>query len=315
MKIALLDCQTLEDKDVSLDIFNEFGNVSVTRTLKGEELKNFLEDKDVVLLNRSILTEEIISACKKLKYIGLFATGYNNVDLNAATKKGITVCNVPGYSTEAVAQQTVCFLLMLANNTESYSNYVKQGLWSFTADRTYFPFKITRLKGKTLGVFGMGNMGKRVSEICSAFGMRVIYYSRTKKDVPYEFVTKETLFKESDFLTFHCPANEDTKKVLNKETISLMKNSAFVINTARGALINEQDLAEALESGRLAGAAADVVEFEPLTEKSPLFKAKNMIFTPHIAWADSETRKELLEQVANNLKAFLNNRPINVVNK
>ena len=313
MKIAVLDKQTLTDGDISLSVFEGFGEVSYAKTLKGSELIDFIKDKDVVLLNRSILTRDILECCKALKYIGVFATGYNNVDIEYCKNNGITVCNVPGYSTESVVQLTICFILMLCCNTESYSNYVKQGLWSFTADRTYFPFNITRLKNKTLGIIGMGNMGKRLAEIMSVFGMKIIYFSRTKKDLPYEFVTKEELFSRSDIISLHCPVNEETKEIINKESLKLCKDGLYLVNTSRGALINEDDVCAALSSGKLQGYACDVVTNEPLTNNSPLFNAKNTIFTPHIAWADRDTRIELIDLVAKNLECFIKGEPINKI--
>lgn len=315
MKIALLDLKTLSDNDMPIERFAEFGELFCSNTLYGEELKRFIKDKDIVLCNRSILSYEILSSCKNLKLICLFATGFNNVDLDFCNEHNITVCNVPGYSTEAVVQQAVCFLLMLAGNTEKYSAFVKAGRWSFTSGESYFPYKIMRLKGKTIGLFGMGNMGKRMAEICTVFGMNVIYNCRNKKDVPYRYVDKETLFKLSDFISFHCPVNSDSEKLLNKETIVLCKDGVNIINTARGGLIDEEALFEALVSGKVAGAAADVVTNEPLDDKSPLFKAPNMIFTPHTGWADYETRTELFERVYENIKNFIEGHPTNVVNK
>lgn len=313
MKIAVLDKQTLTDGDVSLNVFECFGEVKYTKTLKGNELIDFIKDTDVVLLNRSILTEDILKECKKLKYVGVFATGYNNVDIAYCKNNGITVCNVPGYSTESVVQLTVSFILMLACNTESYSKYVKDGLWSFTANRTYFPFNITRLKNRTLGIIGMGNMGTRLAEIMSCFGMNIIYYSRTKKDLPYEFVSKNELFKRADFISLHCPVNDETKGIVNKESLSLCKKGVYLVNTSRGGLVNEQDLVDAINDGLVQGYAADVVLNEPLDETSPLFTAKNTIFTPHIAWADKDTRKELIELVAKNLECFIKGKPINKI--
>ncbi len=313
MKIAVLDKQTLTDGDISLDIFKNFGETVFAKTLKGNELIDFVKDKDVILLNRSVLTKEILENCRNLKYVGVFATGYNNVDIEYCKQKGITVCNVPGYSTESVVQLTICFILMLCNNTESYSKYVKQGLWSFTADRTYFPFNITRLKGRTLGIIGMGNMGKRLAEIMTVFGMKIIYYSRTKKDLPYEFVSKEELLKRSDVISLHCPVNEETKEIINSESLALCKDGVYLVNTSRGGLVNEQAVCDALSSGKLQGYAADVVLNEPLDENSPLFTAKNTIFTPHIAWADRDTRKELIELVAKNLDCFIKGTPINKI--
>ena len=313
LKIALLDMQTLTDGDKPLDVFSQFGEVTKSVTLSGGELADMVRDKDVVLCNRSVMSEDIINSAKKLKYIGLFATGYNNVDLAAAKKRGITVCNVPGYSTEAVVQQAMCFLLMLAGSTEKYSAYVKAGKWSFSGERSYFPYKLYGLAGKTIGIFGMGNMGRRMAELCSAFCMHVIYFSRTQKDLPYEFVSKEELFKRSDFLSFHCPVNEETAGVLNKDTIALMKDGAFIINTARGGLIDEPALIDALQTGKIAGAGLDVAAEEPLSADNPLLKAKNVIFTPHVGWGTIETRKRLIELTAENLRRYIEGSPVNMV--
>jgi len=313
MKIAVLDKQTLTDGDISLNVFENFGEVEYAKTLKGNELIGFIKDKDAVLLNRSILTSDILKECSNLKYVGVFATGYNNVDIAYCKENGITVCNVPGYSTESVVQLTVSFILMLACNTESYSKYVKDGLWSFTANRTYFPFNITRLKNRTLGIIGMGNMGTRLAEIMSVFGMNIIYYSRTKKDLPYKFVSKEELFERSDFISLHCPVNNETKEIVNKESLALCKKGVYIVNTSRGGLVNEEDIVNAINSGIVQGYAADVVLNEPLDDNSPLFTAKNTIFTPHIAWADRDTRKELIELVAKNLECFTKGKPINKI--
>lgn len=313
MKIAVLDKQTLTDGDISLNVFEKFGEVEYAKTLKGQDLIDFIKDKDVVLLNRSVLTKDILEGCNNLKYVGVFATGYNNVDIAYCKEKGITVCNVPGYSTESVVQLTVCFILMLCNNTESYSKYVKDGMWSFTAERTYFPFSITRLKNKTLGIIGMGNMGKRLAEIMSVFGMNIIYNSRTKKDLPYKYVSKEELFASSDVISLHCPVNDETKEVVNKDSLYLCKDGVYIVNTSRGALVNETDIVNAINNGKVKGYAADVVLNEPLDNTSPLFTAKNTIFTPHIAWADYDTRTELIELVAKNLECFINGAPINKI--
>ncbi len=312
-KIGLLDLKTLSDNDMPIEKYKDFGELYTSNTLYGEELKNFIADKEIVLCNRSTLSADILSAAKNLKLVCLFATGYNNVDVNYCNNHGITVCNVPGYSTEAVVQQAVCFMLMLAGNTEKYSAFVKAGRWSFTSNESYFPYSITRLKGKTLGLFGMGNMGKRMAEVASVFGMNIIYYCRNKKDVPYKYVSKEEVFKSSDFISFHCPVNSESEKMLNEDTVKLCKDGVYIINTARGALIDETALSNALKSGKVAGAAADVVTKEPLGKDSPLFTAPNMIFTPHTGWADKETRYDLIMRVYENIKNYYLGTPINVV--
>ena len=313
MKLLLCDKQTMEDADFSLKVFEKYGECRYTYTLTEEELIKEIADKDAVFCNRTAITRKAIMAAPNLKYIGLFATGYNGIDLTACCERGITVCNVPSYSTEAVVQQAVCFMLMLAGNTHKYSDYVKAGKWSFTGEYPYYPYPLTGLYGKTAGIIGMGNMGRRFAQIATALGMRVIYFSRTKKDLPYKFVSKQQLFEESDFISLHCPLNDGTAKIVNAKTLSLMKPTAYIINTARGGLISEPDLIAALKGGKIAGAGLDVVENEPLKPGNPLMDAPNVIFTPHSAWGNYDTKKLLYELTMQNFDRFLAGAPINVV--
>ena len=313
MKLLLCDKQTMEDADFSLKVFEKYGECEYRYTLSDEELIKAIADKDAVFCNRTAIGKKAIEAAKNLKYIGLFATGYNGIDLAACRERGITVCNVPSYSTEAVVQQAVCFMLMLAGNTHKYSDYVKAGKWSFTGEYPYYPYPLTGLYGKTAGIIGMGNMGTRFAQIAAALGMKVIYYSRTKKDLPYEFVSKEQLFSDSDFISLHCPLTPDTAKIVNAKTLSLMKPTSFIINTARGGLISEPDLIAALKSGKIAGAGLDVVENEPLKPGDPLMDAPNVIFTPHSAWGNYDTKKLLYKRTMENFDRYLAGAPINVV--
>lgn len=314
MNIIILGWSTVSNGDISPKRFKKLGNLKVYDVLSEEEICKAAEDAEAILVNRVSITEKIINSAEKLKYIGSFATGYNNIDMQKAKEKGITVTNVPGYSTEAVATHTFGLLLALCLNIINYDKYVKSGGWSFESGVDCFPFTMAELGGKTLGIFGFGNIGKRVAELGSAFGMNVIFYSRSKKQTNIgKQVDFDTLLAESDFLTLHAPLNSQTDKILNKSAFEKMKKGACLINTARGGLVDENALADALNSGHIGGAALDVVTNEPLQSRSPLFTAKNCIFTPHVAWGPKETRERLISIGYENLKSFISNKPINVV--
>ena len=257
----------------------------------------------------------MISSLPKLKYIGLTATGYNNVDIEYVREKGITICNVPNYSTVDVAQHVFAFLLHYANKINEYDASVKDGDWLKSKTFCYFDTPIVELYNKTMGIIGFGNIGKKVADIASAFGMKVLVYSRTKKQSEYEFCSKEELFKRSDFISLHCPLNEKTSRLINKETLSLMKPTSVLINTSRGGVIDEYALKEALEQGKIKHALLDVLTIEPMNKDCPLIGVKNVTFTPHVAWAPVECRQRLIEIVAQNVKAFIDGNPQNVVNK
>ena len=247
--------------------------------------------------------------------IGLFATGYDNVDLAAAREHGTAVCNVPGYSTDCVAQQAFAFILAHATSLCEFNASTNRGEWVESKTFSYFPFPITELRDKTLGIFGYGAIGKKVAQIGSAFGMKVILHTRTKpEDCPYELVDTETLFRRSDYLSFHCPLTDQTRDLVNKDTLAMLKPTAFLVNTSRGGVVVEQDLADALNNGVIAGAGVDVLRKEPMTADQPLRKAKNCIITPHIAWAGKETRTRLLGIVCDNIRAFRSGAPIHKVN-
>ena len=313
MKITILDGHAVNPGDLSWGRFSELAEVTVYERTPSELVINRIGASDAIFLNKINITEDILSACPNLKYIGVLATGYNVIDLDACRKRGITVTNIPAYSTDSVAQHVFAFILHFTNHVALHNASVQNGDWKACPDFCYWNAPLAELAGKTLGIFGYGNIGKKVSQIAKAFGMKVICCTRTPKaDMP-ESVTFEELLRSSDFVSLHAPLTPQTTHIINKESLSLMKKSAYLINTARGGFIVEKDLAEALENGIIAGYAADVLESEPMAADCPLFHAKNCIITPHIAWAPLETRARLQQIAFNNLKSWLDGKAINVV--
>ena len=314
MKIVILDKNTVTNGDISLAPIEALGETESFDMMAEDDIIEAARDAEVIICNKSKITARIMDGCKNLKFITLFATGYNNIDINAAKERGILVANVPGYSTDSVAQHTFAFILELSLNISKYNASVMKGDWARQEKFCYFAYPLSELQGKTLGIFGFGAIGKRVAEIGKAFGMKIIAHNRTKKTFEgIEFVDKETLFKNSDFLTLHCPLNEETENLVNSETLSLMKPTAFLINTSRGAVVNEEALSEALKCGKIAGAAVDVLDIEPMKKGHIYLETPNLIITPHIAWAPNETRERLIKMVAENIKAFQNGQAINLV--
>ncbi len=314
MKIVILDADTISNGDVSLHPITVLGDADVYDLKPAAEIPALVKDAEILLCNKAEITAAVMDAAPHLKMVGVFATGYNNIDLAAAKARGIVACNVPGYSTEAVAQHTFALILSLASSIPQYSASVHAGDWVRSKQFTYFKYPQTSLIGKTLGIFGCGAIGKRVAAVGEAFGMRVLAHTRTPENCPYTTVDTETLFQESDVLSFHCPLTEENRGVICKETLSLMKPSALLINTARGGLAVEQDLADALNNGGIAGAGIDVLCAEPMHPDNPLLNAKNCILTPHVAWAPPEVREKLVGLVAENVQRFINGTPHNVVN-
>ena len=259
----------------------------------------------------------MISSALNLKYIGLFATGYNNVDIEYAKVRGITVCNVPNYSTNGVVQLTFSFIFSLFSNLEKYRASVNNGDWKKSKVFSYFPYPIFELAGKTIGIVGYGSIGKAVAKVALALGMRVIVYTRTVRpeyvNDGVEFIDFDKLLSESDIVTLHCPLNKDSEKLMNKAAFEKMKKGAVLINTSRGPVVDEYALKDALLSGKLMGAGLDVLETEPMKEDCPLFGIENCIITPHIAWAGAETRQRLMQIAADNLEAFIEGNPKNKV--
>ena len=268
----------------------------------------------MIICNKTVIDREVMDNAPCLKYIGLFATGYNNIDITAAREHGITVCNAGSYSTSAVAQQVFAYILNHYNAINRYNDYVQNGGWQQSQTFSVLCYPTDELKDKTIGIIGYGSIGKRVAEIALAFEMNVLVYTRTPKDnSKVKFVSLDELLKSSDIITPHCPLNDESRQMFNKNTFAKMCDGAFFINTARGGIVNEQDLADALKSGKLSGAAIDVLNHEPMSKNCVLKGVSNLIITPHTAWAPLSTRERLLKIVDDNITAFLNGNPINKV--
>lgn len=313
MKITILDGNALNPGDLDWTPIKKFGDLTVYPRTQQEEVADRIGDSEAILLNKINITDDILCKCPNLNYIGVQATGYNVIDLEACRRHNITVTNVPSYSTAGVAQLTFAFISEFASHTQLHSDSVMAGDWIKSPDFCYWKKPLIELEGKKLGIFGYGNIGSRVASIAKAYGMTVLTYTRTPKPKIENPVDFETLLKESDFITLHAPLTPETKYIINKESLSKMKHSAYLINTARGLLVNESDVAKALKSGIIAGYAADVVSEEPMIKTNPLLGAPNCIITPHIAWAATETRQRLLDIVIKNLECFLSGNPQNVV--
>ena len=326
MKIVLTDAQTVVDQFVSADILSEFGEVVSYRMLREDEVAEAIADADIVLCNKTPMHEGTLHLAKNLRYIGLFATGYNNIDIEYCRAHGITVCNAGSYSTNAVAQQTFALILEHFNNTARYNDFVHEGKWTRSPTFSPFVFPLNELAGKTLGIVGLGAIGQTVAKIALAFEMRVLGYSRHSQilsapvgavigrpQLAAEQVSLEYLLQNSDVVTVHCPLNADSAGMFDRETFAKMKPGALFVNTARGGVMVEQDLCGALESGQLGGACIDVLSTEPMAADCPLLHAKNCIMTPHIAWAPVETRQRLMRIVADNIRNYLDGTPTNVV--
>lgn len=317
IRLVILDSETVTRGDVSLDGITALADSSVFGYTPNEKVAEAIGDADAVICNKCLITQEVFDKCPNLKYVGLFATGYNNVDLAAASRRGAMVCNVPAYSTNAVAQHTFALILDYYNKVAEYKKTVADGDWVNYKLFSYFYIPTTEIAGLTLGIIGYGDIGRKTAEIARAFGMNVVTYTRSPQKVTdgTRVCTLEELLSISDAVSLHCPLTPENGKIINAETLALMKPNALLVNTARGGLIDEQALADALNGGRLGGARLDTLTYEPMREDCPLRGAKNCAITPHIAWAPIETRVRLLEKVAENLKAWINGEPINVVNK
>lgn len=317
IRLVILDSETVTRGDVSLDGITALADSSVFGYTPNEKVAEAIGDADAVICNKCLITQEVFDKCPNLKYVGLFATGYNNVDLAAASRRGAVVCNVPAYSTNAVAQHTFALILDYYNKVAEYKKTVADGDWVNYKLFSYFYIPTTEIAGLTLGIIGYGDIGRKTAEIARAFGMNVVTYTRSPQKVTdgTRVCTLEELLSISDAVSLHCPLTPENGKMINAETLALMKPNALLVNTARGGLIDEQALADALNGGKLGGARLDTLTYEPMREDCPLRGAKNCAITPHIAWAPIETRVRLLEKVAENLKSWINGEPINVVNK
>ncbi len=317
MKIVILDSFTANPGDQSWSAFEALGQCDIFDRTPPEQVAERAMNAEAVITNKALLPREVIFALPKLRYIGVIATGCNVVDAAAAAEKGIAVTNVPGYSTPSVAQAVIAMLMELTNHTSHHAEAVRQGRWAVCPDFCFWDHPIVELQGRTLGLVGFGDIGSAVAKIALAFGMKVLAARRTWAISPPEGVkaaSVEDLFRHSDVISLHCPLNDETRAVVSERNLSLMKPSAFLINTARGPLVDEAALAKALNEGRIAGAALDVLSIEPPMADNPLLSAKNCLVTPHLAWASRESRARLIAAAAENLRAFLDGKPVNVVN-
>jgi len=314
MKIVILDGHALNPGDLSWDFLNVFGSVAYYDRTSGEDLTiQRIGDAEIVILNKTPITESVLNACPNMKLICILATGYNVVDYVAAAKRGIPVCNVPGYGTASVAQFTFALLLELCHQIGLHNKSVHDGEWSACPDFCYWKTPQMELVGKTIGIIGYGSIGQAVGKIAEAFGMRVLAYSRSHRP-GFDYVDLDTLLSQSDIVSLHCPLFPETQHLINAEAISKMKDGAILLNTARGPLIDETAVADALRSGKLIGAAMDVVASEPIPSDSPLLSAPNCIITPHIAWAPIEARQRIMDITADSIRGFLAGKPVNAVN-
>ena len=318
MKIVILDGNALNPGDLSWDPIREFGEVTVyPRTESLEDTIQRIGDSEIVLINKVPITEEVFAACPNIKLICVQATGYNVVDCEAAKRRRIPVCNVPSYSTAAVAQFTMALLLEVCHRIGHHDRLVHEGKWCESESFCFWDSPQMELDGKTMGIIGFGSIGQAVGRLSKALGMEVITYSRSVRSEGKEiaeYVDLDTLLARSDVISLHCPLFPETEKMINEQTIGKMKDGVILLNTSRGGVIDEMAVAEGLRSGKIRSAAVDVVSEEPMRRENPLLTTPNCIITPHMAWAPIETRKRLLGVVAENIRGFLNSSPRNVVN-
>lgn len=319
MKIVNLDGCTTNPGDLSWEGIEKLGDYTVYDRTEPEKIIERAKGAEILIINKTVIDRHLLDALSpELKYIGLQSTGYNVVDCEYARKLGITVCNIPAYSTNAVAQLVFAFILQITNEVTLHSNAVMEGEWCTCPDFCFWKKPLTELDGKTIGIIGFGSIGHRVATIAEAFGMNVLAYNprpKNKGDLKtIQFVDMDTLLAESDIITCHCPLTPQTENLINKNNIAKMKKSAILINTSRGPVVDEQALADALNHNRIMAAGLDVLKVEPAKKDNPLLKAKNCYITPHIAWAAKETRARLLRILEENIVAYLNGKPQNVVN-
>jgi glycerate dehydrogenase len=315
MKLVVLDGCALNPGDLSWDSFHAVGQCQVFDRTAKEDLLARAQGATVLLTNKTPLHSDTLAALPSLKYIGVLATGYDVVDIEQARRQNILVTNVPAYGTDSVAQMVFALILELCNRAGQHSDAVRQGAWTHNPDWCFWQTPLVEIHGKTLGIVGYGRIGQKVAQIALAFGMKVILTSNRQPDLPpgVHWATLDEVLAVSDFVSLHCPLQASTRGLINRARIAQMKNGAFLINTSRGGLIVEEDLADALNSGMLAGAALDVLSAEPPPASNPLLQARNCIITPHIAWATREARARLIDIAAANLNAWLDGHPQNVV--
>jgi glycerate dehydrogenase len=319
MKIVVLDGYTLNPGDLSWDALNKLGDVTIHDRTPHNEIVNRCAGAEVVLTNKTPLDEATLNQLPDLKYVGVLATGYNVINTAVCKNKGVIVANVPGYGTASVVQLTFALLMELTLHVQRHSDAVMDGKWTRSADFCFWDFPLIELEGKTLGIIGFGNIGQKVGDVATAFGMNLIATGRRQTDQSqrknFKWVSVDELLEQSDVVSIHCPLTPETQGLINKENLAKMKPSAFLLNTSRGPVIKDADLADALNNNVIAGAGIDVLSVEPPPGDNPLFKAKNCIITPHIAWATKEARSRLMDIAVSNLSAFIKGSPVNVVNQ
>ena len=319
MKIIVLDGHTLNPGDLSWDGLEKLGKVTVyDRTTKADVIQR-IGDAEIVITNKTAITKEILTVCQQIKYIGVLATGYNVVDVVAAAERGITVTNIPTYGTDAVSQFAIALLMELCHRIGDHSRSVFSGDWANNPDWCYWNYPQIELSGKTMGIIGFGKIGQRTGHIAQALGMKVLASDINKypelESETCQYVTQDELFAVADVIILHCPLFDETRGIINAKNIAKMKNGVLIINNSRGQLIVEDDLRDALNSGKVGGAAVDVVSTEPIKLTNPLLQAKNIIITPHISWAPRESRQRLMDIAVDNLACYLKGNKRNVVSR
>lgn len=317
MKIVVLDGQGVNPGDISWNRIEELGELTVYPRTAPEEVLQHVGDAEIALTNKTVFDANIIAQLKNTKYIGVLATGYNVVDTKAARERGIVVTNIPAYSTDSVAQMVFAHLLNVSNHVDHYAEETRNGVWSRCPDFCYWNTPLFELAGKTLGIVGLGHIGMKVALIAQAFGMNVLAYTSKSPDQLPEWIRKTTLdglFGASDVVSLHCPLTDTTRELMNSASIEKMRDGAILINTGRGPLVNEADVADALASGKLSAYCADVLSSEPPSASDPLIGVPNAFITPHVAWATLEARLRLMDIAVCNIKSFLAGSPSNVVN-
>ena len=324
MKIVILDGYAENPGDLSWEGFEKLGELTVYDRTPREDVEEILRrigDAEIICTNKTLIGREVIERAPKLRYIGVLATGYNVVDVDAAAERGIPVTNIPSYGTAAVAQHMMALLLEICNRTGHHSQAVHEGRWQRSEDFCFWDYPLMELAGKTMGIIGYGHIGKAAARLAGAFGRKVIACRRpghsvleNVQDDGVSMVTIEELFERADVISVHCPLFPETEGLICRENISKMKDGVIIINTARGPIVQEKDLAEALNSGKVYAAGVDVVSTEPIRDDNPLLTARNCFITPHIAWASRESRQRLMDTAVDNLRAFLAGEPVNVVN-
>lgn len=317
MKIVILDAYTIDQGELSWKSLETLATVEAYERTSPEEVAARCKNAEIVLTNKVVLDATILNKLPRLQYIGVLATGYNVVDLQAATRQNIVVTNIPAYSTESVAQMVFCHILNIVGRTDHYANENRQGRWCRSLDFCYLDHNLFELNGKKMGIIGLGHTGMATARIASAFGMKVMAFTSKQEDsLPYgiQKADIDSIFENCDIVSLHCPLTPDTQHLVNAERLKSMKSEAIIINTGRGSLVDDQAMAEALNTNKIAAFGADVLTTEPASEDNPLLKAKNCYLTPHIAWATREARLRLINICTENVRAYLDGEPVNQVN-